>query len=229
MLCFGGCPWSLWLWDIWMGFREIWVSLVTCNSDEHKLIWAYLGLVFGKALLVGDVDIYLYFIFLFIFRILRTTWFCFVLDWSELQSIQNSWPEIHCLPVAISHFWDHVLCVEKCEATNLFEAGYISFLQLIYGVPTLKCIQFGSCTCSVMPVLVSDVVLPGRCCSLVAHRATYVVDGQFFSHLFWKVEGTVRTHVNSRVAHVWLPYMVINMWGELWASENSESLENLNF
>ena len=56
-----------------MAFREICVSLVSCNSDEHKLIWAYLGLVFGKALLVGDVNIYLYLIFLFIFRILRTT------------------------------------------------------------------------------------------------------------------------------------------------------------
>ena len=61
-----------------MGFREIWVSLVSCNSDEHKLIWAYLGLVFDKALLVGDVDIYLCLIVLFIFRILRTTQFCFV-------------------------------------------------------------------------------------------------------------------------------------------------------
>ena len=46
---------------------------------------------------------------------------------------------------------------------------------------------------------------------LVARRATYVVDGRFFGHFFWKVEGTVRTHVNSRVAHVWLPYMVINV------------------
>ena len=40
-----------------------------------------------------------------------------------------------------------------------------------------------------------------------------MVDGRFFGHFFWKVEGTVRTHVNSRVAHVWLPYMVINLWG----------------
>ena len=48
------------------------MSLVSCNSDEHKLIWAYLGLVFGKALLLGDVDIYLCLIFLFTFRILRT-------------------------------------------------------------------------------------------------------------------------------------------------------------
>ena len=48
---------------------------------------------------------------------------------------------------------------------------------------------------------------------LVARRATYVVDGRFFGHFFWKVEGTVRTHVNSRVAHVWLPYTVITMQG----------------
>ena len=37
------------------------MSLVSCNSDEHKSVCAYLGLVFGKALLVGDVDIYLCF------------------------------------------------------------------------------------------------------------------------------------------------------------------------
>ena len=47
----------------------------------------------------------------------------------------------------------------------------------------------------------------------MARRATYVVDGRFFGHFFWKVEGTVRTHVNSRVAHVWLPYTVINVGG----------------
>ena len=52
-----------------MRFREIWVSLVSCNSDEHKLIWVYL--VFDKALLLGDVDIYLCSIFLFTFKILR--------------------------------------------------------------------------------------------------------------------------------------------------------------
>ena len=39
------------------------MSLFSCNSDGHKLIWAYLGLVFGKALLVGGVDIYLCLIF----------------------------------------------------------------------------------------------------------------------------------------------------------------------
>ena len=31
-----------------------------------------------------------------------------------------------------------------------------------------------------------------------------MVDGRFFGHFFWKVEGTVRIHVNSLVAHVWL-------------------------
>ena len=53
-----------------------------------------------------------------------------------------------------------------------------------------------------------------KCCSdflLVARRATYVVDRRFFGHYFWNVEGTVRIHVNSHVAHMWLPYMVINM------------------
>ena len=39
-------------------------------------------------------------------------------------------------------------------------------------------------------------------------RATYVVDGRFFGHFFWKVVGTVRIHVS----HVQLTYTVINMW-----------------
>ena len=43
------------------------MSLFSCNSDGHKLIWVYLGLVFGKALFVGGVDIYLCLIFLIIF------------------------------------------------------------------------------------------------------------------------------------------------------------------
>ena len=47
----------------------------------------------------------------------------------------------------------------------------------------------------------------------MARRATYVVDRRFFGHFFWKVEGTVRTQLNSRVAHVWLPYTVINVCG----------------
>ena len=45
----------------------------------------------------------------------------------------------------------------------------------------------------------------------MARRATYVVDGRFAGHFFWKVEGTVRIHVNSCVAHVWLLYTVINV------------------
>ena len=63
-----------------------------------------------------------------------------------------------------------------------------------------------------------------------------MVDGRFFGHFFWKVEGTVRIHVNSRVAHVWLPYMVINVQGG-WVgggegkrtSENSKNLEIFKF
>ena len=42
---------------------------------------------------------------------------------------------------------------------------------------------------------------------LVARRATYVVDGRFFGHIFWKVVGTVCIHVS----HVQLLYTVINM------------------
>ena len=55
-----------------MGFQEIWVSLVSCNNGEHKFVWAYLGLVFDRVLLMGNVNIYLCLLFLFIFRILRT-------------------------------------------------------------------------------------------------------------------------------------------------------------
>ena len=56
-----------------MGFQEIWVSLVSCKSDEHKFIGMYLGLVFDRALLTDNVNIYLCFVFLFIFRILKMT------------------------------------------------------------------------------------------------------------------------------------------------------------
>ena len=38
--------------------------------------------------------------------------------------------------------------------------------------------------------------------SLVARRATYVVDGRFFGHFFWKVEGSSAHTRESRVAHV---------------------------
>ena len=79
------------------------MSLVSCNNDEHKLIWVYLGLVFDKALLMGDVDIYLCLVFLFTFRILRTTLCCFVLDWSEPQS-DKIVGQIILMPVTVSHF-----------------------------------------------------------------------------------------------------------------------------
>ena len=42
----------------------------------------------------------------------------------------------------------------------------------------------------------------------MTRRATYVVDGGFFGHFSWKVEGTVRKHVS----HIQLPYTAINMW-----------------
>ena len=48
----------------------------------------------------------------------------------------------------------------------------------------------------------------------MARRATYAVDGRFFAHFFWKVEGTVRIHVNSRVAHVWLPCRMVGGGGD---------------
>ena len=57
-----------------------------------------------------------------------------------------------------------------------------------------------------------------------------MVHGRFLGHFFWKVEETVRTHVNSRVAHVWLPYTVINVQGGGGTtSENSENLEIFKF
>ena len=62
----------------------------------------------------------------------------------------------------------------------------------------------------------------------MARRATYVVDGRFFGHFFWKVGRAVCIHVS----HVQLMYTVINMQGAgggFRTSENSESLENLNF
>ena len=52
-----------------------------------------------------------------------------------------------------------------------------------------------------------------------------MVDGGFFGYIFWKVEGTVRIHMS----HVQLPYMVINVHGNMQGgggpnqtSENSE-------
>ena len=71
--------------------------------------------------------------------------------------------------------------------------------------------------------------------SLVARRATYVVDGRFFGHFFWKVEGTVRIHVNSRVAPMQDggggAFRISENWrgGAFQTSENSESFENFKF
>ena len=39
-------------------------------------------------------------------------------------------------------------------------------------------------------------------------RATYVVDGWFFCHFFWKVVGSVRIHVS----HIQLPYTCSHVW-----------------
>ena len=55
-----------------------------------------------------------------------------------------------------------------------------------------------------------------------------MVDGRFFAHFFWKVEGTVRIRVNSRVAHMWLPCRMVE-GGAFRTLENSESLENFKF
>ena len=60
-----------------------------------------------------------------------------------------------------------------------------------------------------------------------------MVDRWFFGHYFWKVEGTVCTHVNSCVAHVWLPYTVINVQAggegnEHWKTQKIWKFENLH-
>ena len=40
-----------------------------------------------------------------------------------------------------------------------------------------------------------------------------MVDGRFFGHLFWKVEGSSAHTRESRAAHVWqLTCMVITIW-----------------
>ena len=91
-----------------MGFWKIWVSLVSWKNDEHKFIWAYLGLVLVRVLLMANVNIYLCLVFLFIFGILSMTWFCLVLDWSKPQSVQNCWSDFILMPVTVSHFLDEV-------------------------------------------------------------------------------------------------------------------------
>ena len=40
----------------------------------------------------------------------------------------------------------------------------------------------------------------------------WLTDG-FFAHFLWKVEGTVRIHVNSCVAHVWLSCRMVGEGG----------------
>ena len=52
-----------------------------------------------------------------------------------------------------------------------------------------------------------------------------MVDGRFFGHSFWKVEGTVCIYMS----HVQLPYMVINVHGNMHGGEGgmNRTLENL--
>ena len=55
-----------------------------------------------------------------------------------------------------------------------------------------------------MKVVMVHIVhqLSFQCTYLVARRATYVLDGRFFGHFFWKVEGSsVHTH-ESRATHM---------------------------
>ena len=125
----------------------------------------------------------------------------------------------------------YVLC--GCSALDL--------KAFLLSVVSLRQLLFDFCTTSGESVI-RHIFVPNQIVSskiilgilkilLVARRATYVVDGRFFGHFFWKVEGTVRIHVNSRVAHVWLPYTVINVQGGggKQTSENLENLEILKF
>ena len=48
---------------------------------------------------------------------------------------------------------------------------------------------------------------------LVARRATYVVDGRFFGHFFWKVEGSSAHTRESRAAHVWQLTCTLQLYG----------------
>ena len=45
-----------------------------------------------------------------------------------------------------------------------------------------------------------------------------MVDGRFFGHFSWKVEGTVRIHVS----HVQLPYTVINVHSNMQGGGGTE-------
>ena len=57
----------------------------------------------------------------------------------------------------------------------------------------------------------------------MARRATYVVDGRFLGHFFGRWWGAVHIHVS----HVQLPYMVINVHGNMQGGgELNQTLEN---
>ena len=56
-----------------MGFRVIWMSLVSWKNDEYKSICAYLGLVLDRVLLMVNANIYISLVFLFILGILWMT------------------------------------------------------------------------------------------------------------------------------------------------------------
>ena len=105
--------------------------------------------------------------------------------------------------------WSNLICVKVAAALYVSNMLYIS-------------------------ILVTSLFRPERLHGsrwyklLVARRATYVVDGRFFAHIFWKVEGTVRIHVNSHVAYLWLLCRMVG-GGAFQTSENSESLENFKF
>ena len=49
--------------------------------------------------------------------------------------------------------------------------------------------------------------------SLVARRATYVVDGRFFGHFFWKVEGSSAHTREPRAVHVWQLTCTLQLYG----------------
>ena len=48
---------------------------------------------------------------------------------------------------------------------------------------------------------------------LVARRATFVVDGWFFGHIFWKVEGSSAHTRESRAAHVRQLTCMLQLYG----------------
>ena len=56
-----------------------------------------------------------------------------------------------------------------------------------------------------------------------------MVDGRFFAHCFWKVEGTVHIHVNSRVAHVWLLCRMVGGGGDFELRKTRKVQKTSNF